>query len=75
MHDFSDDTPIDPLNEFDPIRLEYRESVEVIQEAERYLQASEHPIRTAFKKYGAIVLESLAKSGTTLGIYRPPKSV
>ena len=62
---------IDPLAEFDPCPLEISESIELISEIDQYLEEQARPLRTAFKKYGWMVIESLAKSGSSLGIHPP----
>lgn len=64
---------IDPLVEFDPCPLEKSESIKLIREIDQYLDEQARPLVTVAKKYGWMILESIAKSGSTLGI-RPPRS-
>ncbi|MCA9344704.1 hypothetical protein KC946_02615 [Candidatus Saccharibacteria bacterium] len=63
---------IDPLVEFDPCPLEYKESLELFTELDQYLEEKNHPLLTNMKKIGMIVIAGIVKAGSTIGLRPPP---
>ena len=61
---------INPLVEFDPCPLSNEVTI-LVRETEQYLEEQARPIVTTIKKYGWMVIESIAKSGGGIGIYPP----